>query len=254
MANVCNQNTTQSSTNELLSFVSNASRELKDMLGKVDTDERREATSGTCLSLPLPATPMSSPVPSPTPSCVSSVSDQEVPSMSPRFFASGSQKRSLRKRSHDSLRDVPFSNFSAKFRRTDSVGDYDEYQSCALKTPHRPSVMQSSPHEIDYVVQQLVCQKSLQARQTFDQLYGAQLDSNQHQSYNRISQQSTTDGYTVRFGNQPSYTGHGMYCQSMHSYHIPPTEPVPDFADLVSWMLAEDFLDAESLSTLLSRC
>ena len=119
-----------STANQLLDFVSNASRELIDMLGKVNNNESEDCNRHLLspgLNFRLSSTPMTSPVPSPTPSSVSSLSDQEVPSMLPDFFAKTMQKRIRRKRSLDSAGETSSFDFSAKYRRADSVGDYEDY-------------------------------------------------------------------------------------------------------------------------------
>eukprot|EP00112_Aurelia_sp_Birch-Aquarium-sp1_P009583 Seg2093.3 transcript_id=Seg2093.3/GoldUCD/mRNA.D3Y31 product="hypothetical protein" protein_id=Seg2093.3/GoldUCD/D3Y31 len=244
------ENNEASSADQLLNFVSNASRELKDMLGKVDNDEKPELNQRLLSpSFNSPATPMMSPIPSPSPSCVSSMSDQEVPSMSPRFFAINPQKRA-RKRSFDSSGEAPFLDYPMKVGRSDSVGESDEYYpSCALRTrnqrtPQKPQCWNYRQPYPMYQKQQ--CQK--QQYQNFPTLH--QLD--QYPGYERYQQLSTCQQQTsnVYSSNQQNFPAvNNNFGQSYST-----VEQTPDFADLVSWMLAEDFLDAETLSSLLSRC
>lgn len=253
------ENTESTSASHLLDFVSNASKELKDMLGKVDNDEKTERNPGLTspgLTVHLPATPMmASPVPSPTPSCVSSISDQEVPSMSPRFFASSTQRRVRRKRSFDSSGEAPSLDLSDKFRRTDSVGDYEEYYpSCAVGLPLRQagSGAQASSVETERRLQYESCRK-LHAHNSY---HFDGIQPVQQQLYSRPMQQKLLQHYDSFpfLSNQQHYSMQNTDQQQVLSHQPFYVDPAPDFADLVSWMLAEDFLDAETLSALLSRC
>ena len=240
-----------SSADQLLNFVSNASRELKDMLGKVDHDDQKPELNQTLLSpgFASPATPMMSPIPSPSPSCVSSMSDQEVPSMSPRFFAVNPQKRA-RKRSFDSSGDAPFLDYPMKVGRSDSVGESDEYYpSCAFRSRNQGN--QHKPQWWNYRQPYPMYQKQQYQKQQYQKFPNThRLD--QYPGYERYQQLSSCQQQTsnVYSSIQQNFPVVNNNCgQSFSSF-----EQTPDFADLVSWMLAEDFLDAETLSSLLSRC
>lgn len=249
------------SANHLLDFVSNASKELKDMIGKVDNDEKGDNNSDSLfngLNVHLPATPMTSPVPSPTPSCVSSISDQEVPSMSPRFFAGNARTRTRRKRSIDSAGEAPAFEFMEKVRRADSVGDYEEYYpSCALDMRRRQAYVcgsQASSMELESRLQQQSYRKLHATHsQQFDELHPTQQQFYYGKPMQKSNMQNYYD-YSTFVSNQQHFTTAFNYQQQAFQQQPNPVDSVPDFADLVSWMLAEDFLDADTLSTLLSRC
>ncbi len=237
------QEQNDSCANQLLDFVSNASRELKDMLGKVDRDAESEPLRQPSLRLPSP--PFNSPVPSPTPSVVSSISDQEVPTMSPKFFSQRSQRRG-RKRDFDSISEASMVEYPSKIRRADSLGDPDEY----LDFP-TTSNMYMAP--MGYYQHQETTYKPTSCR------YGNQNSPNQYQMYSsrlqprlQYQQDSFNNSYQY-FPNQPNWPVQNTnYTQNM--YTIQQNEHVPDIADLVSWMVAENFLDTESLSLLLTQC
>ena len=249
MAGLNNQNN-ESTANQLLNFVSNASKELKDMLGKVDNDEKANTNFLTPgFHTHLPSTPMASPVPSPTPSCVSSVSDQEVPSMSPRFFASNTPKRVRRKRSFDSAGEAPPYEFSEKYRRADSVGDYDEYYpSCAMVMRQHCGEFQASSLEME---QRKLQYQGHRKSHNFNSMRPAQQQFNNGQM--QKVQQMQQFNSSALLSNQQAYVMQ-QFEHQQNFPHVNPVDPTPDFADLVSWMLAEDFLDAETLSALLLRC
>ena len=242
-----------SSADQLLSFVSNASRELKDMLGRVDSEDCADHGMNLLspgLNLRLSSTPSTSPIPSPTPSCVSSLSDQEVPSMSPGLFARTTQRRVRRKRSLDLAGEKPLFDFSAKYRRADSVGDYEDYYpNCAVLM--RQQGGEISPMEVERTLHQQAYRKSNNPH--YDHINSVH---NSHQQlYNRPMQKLHMHNYasSAFLLNHQNHTMQTFDHQNC-GIDVRPQEPTPDFADLVSWMLAEDFLDAETLGALLSHC
>ena len=245
--------TVSSTADQLLNFVSNASKELKDLLGKVDNEEG--TGSNTSLLPPgfnvhLSSTPMSSPIPSPTPSCMSSLSDQEVPSMSPGFLTKTTQRRLCRKRSLDSAGETPSFDFSAKYRRADSVGDYEDYYpSCStVMRGERSGVF---PMGTEYKSSNEVYRKSYS--QNYHHTHA--MRTSHQQLYDRPMQKLYMQNYVTSpfLSNQQNYVA-----QNFDSHHgtsdMNTNVPTPDFEDLVSWMVAEDFLDAETLRALLLRC
>lgn len=223
------------------------------MLGKVNNNEsedRRRNLLSPGLNLRLSSTPMTSPVPSPTPSSVSSLSDQEVPSMLPDFFTKTMQKRVNRKRSFDSAGETSSFDFSAKYRRADSVGDYEDYYPSSTVVMRR----QGSgvlPMEIDHKLHHQENRKSY----TPDYHHINAMHTSHQQLYNRPMHKLYMQNYasSAFLSNQQNR----MMQAFDHQHGVLEAiqqDPTPDFADLVSWMLAEDFLDAETLGALLSHC
>ena len=244
--------TVSSTADQLLNFVSNASKELQDMLGKVDNEE---STRSNNLLTPgfnthLSSTPMSSPIPSPTPSCVSSLSDQEVPSMSPGFLTKATQRRLCRKRSLDSAGEAPSFDFSAKYRRADSVGDYEDYYpSCT--TVMRGECSGVFPMGTEYKSNHEVYRKSYS--QNYHNTHV--MRTSHQQLYDRPMQKL----YMQNYASSPFHSNQQNHATQNFDYHHGTSDmntnvPTPDFEDLVSWMVAEDFLDAETLRALLLRC
>ncbi len=211
----------------------------------------------------VPSPALLSPIPSPTPSSVSSISDQEVPSMSPGFVRRKAEKRG-RKRdivsvSEASMIEYPTkarrsNEYPVKARRADSTGDFEEYSRCEATNFRRyPSQQQRSYQQHEQAEFYPPAHKQISRS-------SCQFASPNHMAISRLHHkiQYTEDVYSHphhckpgprhTFWNTQNFSSQNCYMQQQHQ------EPVPDFAELVSWMLAENFLDTESLTALLARC
>ena len=234
--------------NQLVSFVSNASKQLKNLLGEVDQDSKPLQTLPPTQGLPSPS--FSSPVPSPTPSSVSSMSDQEVPSMSPGLLTKKAQRRG-RKRISDSISEATMVEYPMKARRANSVGDYDEFVASAA--PVSQQYLIPPPTSPSYRAEHLPfklynsCQyeryEQFPTASSFTRQQPRMLQYQQQQEMHNLNNygSSQLNWPTQNTNSSPSY------------FSGQQQENVPDFADLVSWMLAEDFIDSETLAALLTQ-
>eukprot|EP00794_Sanderia_malayensis_P008992 gene8992-9953_t len=281
MATQTVQDNNDLNANQLLNFVSNASKELKNMLGKVceKTDDSVNQTSSLGnSSLSLPAA-FNSPIPSPTPSFVSSISDQEVPSMSPKYF--GRQKSQQpgqgRKRAFDSSNESPSVDYHpTKVQRADSTGDYEEFielPSIPQSTSPQQQYYNNTAPAVHYQQHQQMYNKPMACGQQYSMPNRLATDYEAHSSRLQSRYQYQNDVYChgqyvinntanqridwpvqAKLNTTGYNTGYCNNAQNVYMNTLQQQEQYPDIADLVSWMVAENFLDNESLNILLTNC
>ena len=242
-----NKTTSEDPTKQLLHFVSNASREIKIFLDKVeneDSDVKAEECPKSPRSPKRPKTPRTpvpsphSPIPSPTPSPMS-MCDQEVPQMSPEPSMEYLHPQIQRKRRLEMYPDE--SARYCKRTRYASTGEFDEYNnSCRfgkrnfLTVPSRQYASQSVPSSTSSSIR-----KDCMFNENNSDFRCQRLYSNMYDLQN---------GWPNGYNGMNNFINYNSIPTNNHLQ----SEPSPDFADLVSWMVAEDFLDVETLSSLLA--